>query len=86
MRRQNFARTYVSMNAATASKLLGKAFVSTKVETKTVDRSRMQIIIEYEGDSGMVDDVLAAVTTAVEDVDQSAGNVFADVADAEEIG
>ena len=45
----------------------------------------MQIIIEYEGDSGVVDDVLSAVQTAVEDVDQSAGNVFADVADYEEI-
>ena len=45
----------------------------------------MQIIIEYEGDSGVVDDVLSAVQTAVEDTDQSAGNVFADVADKEEI-
>ena len=51
-----------------------------------MDRSKMQLIIEYEGDSGLVDDVLSAVQTAVEDTDQSAGNVFADVADKEEIG
>ena len=45
----------------------------------------MQLIIEYEGDSGLVDDVISAVQTAVEDTDQSAGMVFADVADKEEI-
>ncbi len=46
----------------------------------------MQLIVEYEGDSGLVDDVLSAIQTAIEDTDQSAGNVFADVADEEEIG
>lgn len=51
-----------------------------------MDRSRMQLVIEYEGDSSVVDDVLAAVTTAVEDTDQSAGAVFADVADREDLG
>ncbi len=50
-----------------------------------MDRSRMQLIIEYEGDSELVDDVLSAVQTAIEDADQSAGSVFADVADKEEI-
>jgi hypothetical protein len=50
-----------------------------------MDRSKMQLIVEYEGDSELADDVLAAIQTAVEDTDQSAGNVFADVADREEI-
>jgi len=46
----------------------------------------MQLIVEYEGDSYLIDDVISAVQTAIEDTDQSAGNVFADVADEEEIG
>lgn len=49
-------------------------------------RSKMQLIIEYEGDSYLIDDVISAVQTAVEDTDQSAGNVFADIVDEEEIG
>jgi len=45
----------------------------------------MQLIVEYEGDSALVGDVLAAVMSAVEDTDQSAGAVFADVAEQEEL-
>ncbi len=68
------------------SELLATVSVSTEAENSRMDRSRMQLIIEYEGDSSVVDDVLSAIQTAVEDTDQSAGNVFADVADREEIG
>jgi hypothetical protein len=46
----------------------------------------MQIVVEYEGDVEAVDEVLSAVVTAVEDTDMTAGAVFADVADEEEIG
>lgn len=50
-----------------------------------MDRSKMTLIIEYEGDSGLVDDVISEVARAVEDADQSAGNVFVDVMDREEL-
>ena len=46
----------------------------------------MQLIIEYEGDSYLIDDIISAVQTAVEDTDPSASHVFADIADEEEIG
>jgi len=48
-------------------------------------RNRVQVVVEYEGDFGIIDDVLAAVVAAVEDVDWGATSVFADVADKEEI-
>ena len=68
------------------SKHLQMGSENTELRTTGMDRSRMQIIIEYEGDSSALDDVISAVQTAVEDADQSAGSVFADVADLEELG
>lgn len=39
----------------------------------------MQVVVEYEGDASMADDVAAAVESAVRDTDVSAYCVFSDV-------
>ena len=86
MSKRNFAEIYGSILSSNVSVLLLMGSENMELRTTEMKRSKMQLIIEYEGDSYLIDDIISAVQTAVEDTDPSASHVFADIADEEEIG